>query len=232
MEATIQSNQMDVDKEEARPNPEVSTLPQERHIRRIPELAPIPHGQNHFQVAKIEIYQCQYKNWFRAAKEEEWELCPSLWKGAINSYLHIKSFLGQDKTIELLGGWSPFSCKDKVKKIKNWLKNQSLLSINQKKELEMTLALETEGQVASTSSKPAPEVSKDKTKGPQKKQRGPKNHQGKGKAKANWHRPYPQGYCIPKLEPSAVDSVFNMARTLMEFTAKEKERMKRTFPRK
>ncbi|MBW0567280.1 hypothetical protein O181_106995 [Austropuccinia psidii MF-1] len=32
---------------------------------------------------------------------------------------------------------------------------------------------------------PAPEVSKDKPKGPQKKQRGPKNHQGKGKGKAN-----------------------------------------------
>ncbi|MBW0524951.1 hypothetical protein O181_064666 [Austropuccinia psidii MF-1] len=42
MEATIQSNQMDVNKEEARPNPEVSNLPQERHIWRIPELPPIP----------------------------------------------------------------------------------------------------------------------------------------------------------------------------------------------
>ncbi|MBW0570156.1 hypothetical protein O181_109871 [Austropuccinia psidii MF-1] len=150
--------------------------------------------------------------------------------GAMNSYLHIKSFLGQENTIELLGGWSPLSCKYKVKKIKNWLKKQSLLSIDQKKELEMTPALETEAPVASTSSKPAPEVSKDKLKGPQKKQRGPKNHQGKGKGKANWHRPYPQGYRIPKLEPSAVDSVFHMARTLMELTAKKQERMKRTPP--
>ncbi|MBW0587149.1 hypothetical protein O181_126864 [Austropuccinia psidii MF-1] len=150
----------------------------------------------------------------------------------MNSYLHIKSFLGQEKTIELLGGWSPLSCKEKVKKIKNWVKKQSLLAIDQKKELEMTPALETEAPVASTSFKPAPEKSKDKPKGPQKKQRGPKNHQGKGKGKANWHRPYPQGYWIPKLEPSAVDSVFNMARTLMEFTAKEQERMTRTFPPK
>ncbi|MBW0525692.1 hypothetical protein O181_065407 [Austropuccinia psidii MF-1] len=71
----------------------------------------------------------------------------------MNSYLHIKSFLGPEKTIELLGGWSPLSCKDKVKKIKNWLKNQSLVSIDQKKELEMTPALETEGPVASTSSR-------------------------------------------------------------------------------
>ncbi|MBW0492962.1 hypothetical protein O181_032677 [Austropuccinia psidii MF-1] len=71
----------------------------------------------------------------------------------MNSYLHIKSFLGQEKTIELLGGWSPLSCKDKVKKINNWLKNKSLLSIDQKKELEMTPAFETEGPVAFTSSR-------------------------------------------------------------------------------
>ncbi|MBW0585631.1 hypothetical protein O181_125346 [Austropuccinia psidii MF-1] len=96
----------------------------------------------------------------------------------------------------------------------------------------MTPALETEDLVASISSKPAPEVSKNKPKGPQKRQRGPKNHQGKGKDKETWHRPYPQGYRIPKLEHSAMDSVFNMARTLMEFPAKEKERMHRTFPHK
>ncbi|MBW0555122.1 hypothetical protein O181_094837 [Austropuccinia psidii MF-1] len=150
----------------------------------------------------------------------------------MNSYLHINSFLGQEKTIELLGGWSPLSFKDKVKKMKNWLNNQSLLSIDQKKELEMTPALETEGPVASTSSKPAPEVSKDKPKGPQKKQKGPRNHQGKGKGKANWHRPYQQGYRIPKLEPSEVESAFHMVRTLMELTAKEKERMSSAFTRK
>ncbi|MBW0508881.1 hypothetical protein O181_048596 [Austropuccinia psidii MF-1] len=61
----------------------------------------------------------------------------------------------------------------------------------------------------------------DKPKGPQKKQRGPKSHQSKGKGKANWYRTYPQGHRIPKLELSAMDSVSNMARTLMEFTAKE-----------
>ncbi|MBW0527569.1 hypothetical protein O181_067284 [Austropuccinia psidii MF-1] len=147
----------------------------------------------------------------------------------MTSYLHIKSFLGQEKTIELLEEWIPLYCKDKVKTINNWLKNQSLLSIDQKKEQEMTSALEKEGPVVSTSSKPAPEVSKYKPKGPQKKQKGPKNHQGKGKGKANWHRPYLQGYRIPKLEPSARDSVFNMARTLMEFTSKEQERMKKPF---
>ncbi|MBW0553078.1 hypothetical protein O181_092793 [Austropuccinia psidii MF-1] len=96
----------------------------------------------------------------------------------------------------------------------------------------MTPALETEAPVALTSSKPAPELSEDKPKGPQKKERGPKNHQGKGKGKANWNRPYSQGYRIPKLEPSAVDSVLNMARALMECKANDQERMNRTFPRK
>ncbi|MBW0531977.1 hypothetical protein O181_071692 [Austropuccinia psidii MF-1] len=96
----------------------------------------------------------------------------------------------------------------------------------------MTPALKTEGPVASTSSKPATEVSKDKPKGPQKKKEGPNNHQRKGKGKANWHRPYPQQYRILKLKPSAVDSVFNMARTLMELTAKENEKIHRTFQQK
>ncbi|MBW0484580.1 hypothetical protein O181_024295 [Austropuccinia psidii MF-1] len=70
----------------------------------------------------------------------------------MNSYLHITSFLGQEKTIEPWGGWSPLSCKDKVKKIKNCFKDQSLLSIDQKKELEMPPTLE-EDPVASTSSR-------------------------------------------------------------------------------
>ncbi|MBW0582777.1 hypothetical protein O181_122492 [Austropuccinia psidii MF-1] len=229
MEEAIQSSKMDLDKEEVRPEQGLPSFPQERHIWRIPELPPIPQGLNHFQVAAIEIYQSQYKNWLRAAKEEEWEIFPSLWQGGVNSDLHIKSFLGQEKTIELLGGWSPLSCKDKIKKIKNWLKNQSLLSLDQKKELEMTPALE-ECLVVSTSSKPAPETSKEKPKGPQEKKKAAKSHQGKGKGKANWHRPYPQGYRIPKLEPSAINSVFNMPRTLMEFTAKDQERMNRLFP--
>ncbi|MBW0514843.1 hypothetical protein O181_054558 [Austropuccinia psidii MF-1] len=96
----------------------------------------------------------------------------------------------------------------------------------------MTLGLEKERPVVSKSSKPDPEQSKGKPKGPQKKQRVPRNNQGKGKAKANLHRPYPQGYRIPKLEPSAKDSVFNMARTHMELTAKKQERMNSTVPYK
>ncbi|MBW0502055.1 hypothetical protein O181_041770 [Austropuccinia psidii MF-1] len=106
------------------------------------------------------------------------------------------------------------------KKIKNWLINQSLLSKDQKKELEMTPSLEIEGPVASTSSQKTPEQSKEKSKGPQKKQIVPKNKKVKQKGKTNWHRQYPQWYRIPKLEHLAIESFLNMARTLMGFTAR------------
>ncbi|MBW0506127.1 hypothetical protein O181_045842 [Austropuccinia psidii MF-1] len=65
----------------------------------------------------------------------------------------------------------------------------------------MTPTLEKEGPVASSSSKPAPEVSKDGNNRPQKKQKGPKSNQEKGKGKANWQRPYPQGQRAGKDEP-------------------------------
>ena len=44
MEEAIQSNQMDLEKEEARLEKGLQSLPQERHIWRIPELPPIPQG--------------------------------------------------------------------------------------------------------------------------------------------------------------------------------------------
>ncbi|MBW0565521.1 hypothetical protein O181_105236 [Austropuccinia psidii MF-1] len=44
MEATIQSNQMDLDKEEARPGPDLVSPPQERHVWRILGFPPIPQG--------------------------------------------------------------------------------------------------------------------------------------------------------------------------------------------
>ncbi|MBW0471294.1 hypothetical protein O181_011009 [Austropuccinia psidii MF-1] len=44
MEAAIQSTQMDLDKEEVRPEQYLPSLPQERNICRVPELPPIPQG--------------------------------------------------------------------------------------------------------------------------------------------------------------------------------------------
>ncbi|MBW0581104.1 hypothetical protein O181_120819 [Austropuccinia psidii MF-1] len=52
----------------------------------------------------------------------------------------------------------------------------------------------------------------------------------KGKAKPKWKKPYLQNYRIPKKEKTAMDNVFNMARTLMEFKNKEEERLNQSFP--
>ncbi|MBW0503501.1 hypothetical protein O181_043216 [Austropuccinia psidii MF-1] len=87
--------------------------------------------------------------------------------------------------------------------------------------MEITPDLEKEGPVESTCSitlQRQAEMS-------QKKQK-------QGEGKVDWYRPYPQGYWIPKLEPSAIDSVLNLETNLMEFTAKEQERMNTTFPEK
>ncbi|MBW0568082.1 hypothetical protein O181_107797 [Austropuccinia psidii MF-1] len=54
MEATFQSKWMDLEKEEARQNPEVSNLPQKRPIWRIPELPPIPQGEDHRALRRLE----------------------------------------------------------------------------------------------------------------------------------------------------------------------------------
>ncbi|MBW0528275.1 hypothetical protein O181_067990 [Austropuccinia psidii MF-1] len=93
----------------------------------------------------------------------------------------------------------------------------------------MTPALEKEGPVASTTYKKVPEQSRIKDKRPQKNQRGPKNNQGKGKGKENWNRLNQQGCRIFKLEPSAMDSVLNIARPLMELTGNDQEMIRRTF---
>ncbi|MBW0506897.1 hypothetical protein O181_046612 [Austropuccinia psidii MF-1] len=83
--------------------------------------------------------------------------------------------------------------------------------------------LEKEGPVASTISKSYPELPKDNPKGPNKQQKGLRENKGKGKGKSNWHRAYPQGYRIPKLETSAMEIVLNAVRTLMDLTPRSKK---------
>ncbi|MBW0564006.1 hypothetical protein O181_103721 [Austropuccinia psidii MF-1] len=43
--------------------------------------------------------------------------------------------------------------------------------------------------------------------------------------KKNWKKPYPLSYRIPRIQKDGMDNVLNMARNLMEFKDKEKERM-------
>ncbi|MBW0561587.1 hypothetical protein O181_101302 [Austropuccinia psidii MF-1] len=49
--------------------------------------------------------------------------------------------------------------------------------------------------------------------------------EGKNNKKTNWRKPYSPSYRISKMQKDAMDNVFNMARTLIEFKDKEEQRM-------
>ncbi|MBW0555207.1 hypothetical protein O181_094922 [Austropuccinia psidii MF-1] len=119
------------------------------------------------------------------------------------------------------------SCKGQFKKIKAWLKNQRMLSEDHKKKL-------TQGKDNSPVEAPQASTSKNlPQKGQNRGKKAPKrNKKGKLKAKTKWNKPYPQNYRVPKEEKTAMNNVFNMARTLMEFKNKEEERMNQYFPKK
>ncbi|MBW0503059.1 hypothetical protein O181_042774 [Austropuccinia psidii MF-1] len=78
-----------------------------------------------------------------------------------------------------------------------------------------------EAPQASTSKNPPQQV-------PNKDKKTPKSNQ-KGKAKCKWNKPSPQNHRITKKEKTAMEIVFNMARTLMEFKNKEEERLNQSF---
>ncbi|MBW0502016.1 hypothetical protein O181_041731 [Austropuccinia psidii MF-1] len=60
-----------------------------------------------------------------------------------------------------------------------------------------------------------------------------KPQEGKKNKKKNWRETYSPGYRIQKIQKDAMDNVFNMARTLMEFKDKEEQRMRQPhFPKK
>ncbi|MBW0587767.1 hypothetical protein O181_127482, partial [Austropuccinia psidii MF-1] len=232
VEVTTPSNEMDLDQEIQLINPkDRNFIPEERHKWRMPELPPVPKDLNHFQQATIEIYQSQYKNWFMEAKQQEWELLPSFWIGTINLYLQVKKFMWPEKTEELLKGWKPMSCKGKVQQIKYWLRNQSMFSEDQKKKLAKGKENRpVEATQASTSKNMPQQVSNKAKRTPKTNQKG--NQKAKGKENHKWNKAYPQNYRIPKKEKTAMDNVFNMARTLMELRYKEEEILNQSFPKK
>ncbi|MBW0592031.1 hypothetical protein O181_131746 [Austropuccinia psidii MF-1] len=66
-----------------------------------------------------------------------------------------------------------------------------------------------------------------------KPQANPLPQEGKKNKKNNLRKPYSPGYRIPKIQKDAMDNVFNMARTLMEFKDKEEQGMRQPhFPKK
>ncbi|MBW0537553.1 hypothetical protein O181_077268 [Austropuccinia psidii MF-1] len=54
IEAAIWSNQMDLDKEEVTSEKGLPSLPQKRHIWRMPELSPIPQGEDHRALRRVD----------------------------------------------------------------------------------------------------------------------------------------------------------------------------------
>ncbi|MBW0583164.1 hypothetical protein O181_122879 [Austropuccinia psidii MF-1] len=164
------------------------------------------------------------------SKQKEWELLPSLWIGTMSSYLQVKKFMGPEKTEELLKGWTPMSCKGQVQQIKAWLKNQSMLSEDQKKKLAQCKDnTPVETPQASTSKDPPQPVPDKPKQAPKTNKKG--NQKAKGKAKPKLNKPYPQNYRIPKKEKIAMDNVFNMARTLMEFKKQGRGKIEPIFPK-
>ncbi|MBW0516748.1 hypothetical protein O181_056463 [Austropuccinia psidii MF-1] len=119
------------------------------------------------------------------------------------------------------------SCKGQVQQTKAWLKNQSMLPDDQKEQLAQEKEnTPVEGPQASTN-KSLPQKVPNKPKQTQKT-----NQKEKPKAKLKCNKLYPQTYRIPKKEKTAIDNVFNMERTLMEFINKEEERLSQSFPNK
>ncbi|MBW0480512.1 hypothetical protein O181_020227 [Austropuccinia psidii MF-1] len=188
------SNQMDLDQDIKVINPKTQNVsPEERHKWMIPELEP---------ATKTRVGSS------------------SIPLDRDNKHLSLRKgeSLGPEKSEYHLKGWTPISCKGKVKQIQAWLKNQIMLSENQKKQLfpkKEKIPVE------------APQASKSKNtpqQAPKKGKKAPKRNT-KGKAKPKWKKSYAQSYRIPKREKTAINNLFNMARALMELKNKEEERI-------
>ncbi|MBW0564228.1 hypothetical protein O181_103943 [Austropuccinia psidii MF-1] len=97
-----------------------------------------------------------------------------------------------------------------------------MLSKDQKKELAQGKEnSQVEAPQAFKSKNTPQQVPNKPNKIPKTNQKG--NQKEKGKPKPKWNKPYLQNYRIPKKEKTAMDNVFNMARTLMEFKSKEEK---------
>ncbi|MBW0587777.1 hypothetical protein O181_127492 [Austropuccinia psidii MF-1] len=108
-------------------------------------------------------------------------------------------------------------------KYKSLVKKSKPLSEDQKKELSQKKEKSpVEAPQAPTSKNKPQKVQKKDKKTSKRNKKG--KQKTKGKAKSKWNKPYPQNYRIPKKEKTAMDNVFNMARTLMDFLSKEEEK--------
>ncbi|MBW0527912.1 hypothetical protein O181_067627 [Austropuccinia psidii MF-1] len=139
----------------------------------------------------------QYKQYYTVYKDKDCEMVPQIHQGVMNSWHILKNLLKEDEIVRYSKGWNPLSSKTQIKKIKEY---------HAKKKAET----KEEAPVAFTS----------------KPQANPLPQEGKKNKKRNWRKPYSPSYRIPKIQKDAMDNVFIMARTLMEFKDKVEQRMR------
>ncbi|MBW0535236.1 hypothetical protein O181_074951 [Austropuccinia psidii MF-1] len=146
----------------------------------------------------------QYKQYYTLYKDKDWEMLPQIHHGVMNSWHILKRFLTEEEILLYSNRWNPLSSKPQIKNIKEYH--------FKKKE-----ASKQEAPVASTS----------------KPQANQPLQEGKKNKKKNWGKPYSPSYRIPKIQKDAMDNVFNISRTLIEFKDKEEKRMRQPhFPKK
>ncbi|MBW0500772.1 hypothetical protein O181_040487 [Austropuccinia psidii MF-1] len=136
-------------------------------------------------------------------KDKDWEMLPQTPQGVMNPWYILKKFLKEQEIVRYSKGWNALSHKPQIKKIKEY---------NSKKR--------------EASKEKAPVAS---TRKPQASQLSP---EGKKNKKKNWRKPYSPSYRIPNIQKVAMDNVFNMARTLMEFKDKEEKNETNSFPKR
>ncbi|MBW0493260.1 hypothetical protein O181_032975 [Austropuccinia psidii MF-1] len=124
-------------------------------------------------------------------KDKDWEMFPQIHQGVMTSWHILKELLKEEEILRYSNGWNPVSSKPQIKMIKKYHAKRKEAS-------------KKEAQVASA----------------RKPQVNQPPQEGKKKNKKNWRKPYCPRYKIPKIQKYAMENVFNMARTLMEFKGK------------
>ncbi|MBW0507884.1 hypothetical protein O181_047599 [Austropuccinia psidii MF-1] len=131
-------------------------------------------------------------------------MLPQIHQEVMKSWHIFKEFLQQKELMRYSNGWNLLSSKHEIKKAKEYHSKKR----DKSKE---------ESPVASNSK---PQVSQP-------------SQEGKNNMKKNWRKQYYSSYRITRIQKDAMDNVFNIARALMEFKDKEKQKMRQThFPKK
>ncbi|MBW0508915.1 hypothetical protein O181_048630 [Austropuccinia psidii MF-1] len=137
-------------------------------------------------------------------KDKDWEILPQIHQGVMSSWNILKKFLKEVEIVIYSNGWNPLSSKPKIKEIKEYY-------------FKRKGARKEKAPLAST----------------RKHQVNQPPQEGKKNNKKNRRKPYSPSYRILRTQKDAMENVFNMDRTFIEFKDKEEQRRRQThFPKK